>query len=271
MTLKEIQQYELNILKFIDEICTKNGIKYYLAYGSLLGAVRHGGFIPWDDDIDIWMTRKDYYKLAKIMKKNNDGRYRIVSNKINPRFRAPLPKIVDSYTVLKQRCGYIEGVDLGVYVDLVILDGCGDNYKDAAAYYKKANKIHKKWKYSNQSIFVEYHNKIYCIARALKNLPYKIVGYQHYLNKITQFDRQKDFYSSKYVAALDFQVYPLKNSILKRSLFGSGSRIQFMDASFMAPDNPDELLKTIYGDYMKLPPKDKQVSHHTYDVEILHS
>ena len=147
-TLTKVQELEFGILQFIKKVCDENQIRYYLAYGTLIGAVRHKGFIPWDDDIDIMMPRKDYKKLLAILNEQQHPYYKLISADTDKRFQVPLPKIVDTRTLLVQDYDIIEPVPLGVYVDIFLMDGAGDDYHIAVQHYDEAFKLYRYWKKS---------------------------------------------------------------------------------------------------------------------------
>ena len=113
MLEEEIKQSELDMLKTIHDICEANGLRYYLVYGTLLGAIRHKGFIPWDDDIDIAMPRNDMNNLFKLLK--NHDRYMPLSTQTSSQYSSSLPKVIDKRTLLIQHYSFKESVDLGVY------------------------------------------------------------------------------------------------------------------------------------------------------------
>ena len=128
ITVDENKALVLDVLSFIHTKCTENNIHYYLAYGTLLGAVRHGGFIPWDDDVDIFMPYTDYLKFVELMRKDRESRYKLVSYEMDKNFTSPLPKMIDSKTLLVQNYAFIEKVEIGTYVDIFILNGAGNEY-----------------------------------------------------------------------------------------------------------------------------------------------
>ena len=121
VNLEQMQKIEFDILKYIKDVCDRNGVIYYLAYGTLIGAVRHSGFIPWDDDIDIHMAREEYFRFVEILKMNPHPYYKLVSRDTDKAFTAPLPKVIDTRINLIQDYGFIEKVTLGPYVDIFIL------------------------------------------------------------------------------------------------------------------------------------------------------
>ena len=147
MSFEETKQVELEILTNVAEFCDKHEIQYFLAYGTLIGAVRHKGFIPWDDDIDIWMPRADYNRFLKIYnKENSDSQYKVISpyDKIS---RHTFVKVVDTRTVkIESGIDYSNGY-LGIDVDIFPLDGQPDNDKDYFKWYNKLQKYYKLYPY----------------------------------------------------------------------------------------------------------------------------
>ena len=137
--ISEIQQMELGIMEYIHEVCQKIGVKYFLSYGSLIGAVRHNGFIPWDDDMDICMLRDDYEKLQDYLIAHPDKRYELMSYKNNVNYVYPFMKVQDNHTYLVEEDVRIDS-DMGIYVDIFPVDG----YEDDQAFKDKMTKIIKK-------------------------------------------------------------------------------------------------------------------------------
>ena len=120
MTLKEVQACQLEMLWYIYAFCQQQNIQYYLGYGSCLGAVRHQGFIPWDDDIDLVMFRADYARFEAAFNRQS-GPYRLLSVVTDDRYTLPLPKVIDTRTELNQT-QQRDGLKLGVYIDLFVMD-----------------------------------------------------------------------------------------------------------------------------------------------------
>lgn len=115
ITLKEMQNLELSLMKKLHSICESNNLNYFLGYGSCIGAIRHNGFIPWDDDIDIIMPLEDYENLINILKHSND-RYQIRCLENDDKYIYPFAKFVDTYTELDEF--EMEAEPIGVYVDI---------------------------------------------------------------------------------------------------------------------------------------------------------
>lgn len=266
--INEIQAISLNILKFLKDICENNGLKYYIAYGTLIGAIRHHGFIPWDDDIDVLMPRNDYYKLIEILKTVSHSYYKLISFETEKNFTAPLPKIIDTRTLLIQKYGYIEKIALGVYIDIFILDGVGNTYDEAIKYYKWGDLLLKHWERADKMLFLpNSNNRIKDILRWIRNSPDKVMGISYYLKKLKEHCEKKDYNSSKYVSTMSLRsVNKPKKNVLLKSDFGKGIKVEFEDCLFNAPDNYEKLLKTWYEDYMEIPPIEKRVSDHKYNA-----
>lgn len=266
-TLSLIQDMSFSILQFIKKICDENDIRYYLAYGTLLGAVRHGDFIPWDDDVDIMMPRKDYKKLLLILAETPHPYYKLISSETNNKFQVPLPKVVDTRTVLIQDYDIVESVRLGIYVDIFLIDGAGDDYELAVKQYNEAFKLYRYWKKSRLKLFPSSMSKIKGLLRWLKNFPFKLIGSRYFLNRIKSHNSYYDFDTSIYIATFETGTGNAKKCIFHYNDFEKEQYLEFRGELFRVPNNYDTVLRYEYGNYMELPPVSKQVSHHSYKVE----
>ena len=134
----EIHTYLLDILKAIDAFCTQNGIRYSMAYGTLIGAARHKGFIPWDDDIDLLMPRPDFERFISTFGKEEDARYRCIYRVNTPQeyYKHIFAKVHDSWTELKQ-----DKYRFGLYVDIFPVDGKPDDVQFVSLYRDENGKI----------------------------------------------------------------------------------------------------------------------------------
>lgn len=264
ISLKETQNLELGILKYLDDICSKNGIQYFLAYGSLIGAIRHQGFIPWDDDIDVMMPREDFYKFVDILTNNPHKFYKLVSYETDTNFTAPLPKLIDERTELIQNYDFRERVSLGVYIDIFILDAAGNTPAEAKRNYDKSIKLYRDWRISDLRILPPNRNKLYGILRWLKHLPNHCFGISHYLTKLKEFGEERAISDNKYLSTFGTGTESYSRNVWLKSDFYPAQRAQFEDLSLSIPNNHDLVLRKEYGDYMKLPPREKQKTHHNY-------
>lgn len=265
ITLQDSQKLVLQILEFLKKICDEYDLKYYIMYGTLIGAVRHKGYIPWDDDVDVVMPRGDYNRLVEIMR-NQKGRYRLVSFETNPKFTAPLPKIIDTKTELIQKYDFYERVNLGLYIDIFIADNAGDTIEEAEEFYKRSYAEYTKWYKSDLKLFLHKKSKLRSVLSFIKRLPYRLRGISHYLTQLKKISSKYENTKTNYVAITNSGSNEGKRNIFKASDFGEGVMLEFENINFRAPNEYKNLLEVEYGDYMKLPPKDKQVSHHSYEL-----
>lgn len=141
LTAKELQKIEFDALSWFNDFCQKHGLKYCLFYGTLLGAVRHRGFIPWDDDVDVIMLREDYSRFCELMRDQaDDARYRFYAPEINEHYFYPFGKLIDSHTELVENTTDC-GVRMGVFIDIFPFD---DDIADERISKKRAKQFAKK-------------------------------------------------------------------------------------------------------------------------------
>ncbi|MEW4354707.1 LicD family protein [Streptococcus pneumoniae] len=266
-TVKEIQELEFEILKYLKEVCEKNNLRYYLAYGTLIGAVRHKDIIPWDDDIDVMLPREDYKKLVQILTENPHPYYKIISVDTNSKFQVPLPKLVDTRTILIQDYDIVETVPLGLYVDLFLIDGGGDNFEESLLHYNEAFNLYKKWKKSRLKLFPTGFSKVHGFLRWVKNIYFKVRGSCHYMKMLEEHNSKYSFYHSKYVATLETGTSDANKCIWKYEDFGEGVLLELRGEVFNVPNNYAKILESEYGNYMELPPEEKRQSHHSYHLK----
>ena len=252
--IREIQLMQLNILKFIDTLCKENGLKYYLYAGTLLGAIRHKGFIPWDDDLDICMPRPDFDKLINIMEKRDKERFSLKCIELSKKeYNYCFAKIIDNNTVAVEK-GKFQGDDLGVYVDIFPLDGVGDNYEKA----KKIVDFNKK--FVKQILSIEGGREMNFKGKILYRLGRKR------LNKIMLHNlRKNNFYKSKYVT----DIASITNTVIYDRENFEGKRTEvFEGQEFNVPYNSEAILETMYGNYMELPPEEERKPIHACRIWI---
>lgn len=264
MSMKEIQSVSLEILKKIADICDQEGLKYSLAWGTLIGAVRHKGYIPWDDDVDIQMPRPDYERLKEYFIKNADALYplRLFDNSVNgyPYMLARVSN--DDYvidTINEKPCG------MGIFVDIYILDGTGDTYEDAWNYASKTCKYprliflstRKYYHFGTTKGFLKRLFKVFVFIYA------KIMGKEYFERKLLSIISQKPYDQKDYVGCVSWCERP-KYAVIKKSEFEDMIDFQFENYKFKGPREYDKYLRIWYGDYMQLPPEKERIYHHLY-------
>lgn len=260
---EESRAIQLEILKRFDEICSAHLIKYSLACGTLLGAVRHGGFIPWDDDIDVMMLRSEFEKFYALATTTyRDDRYKLVSMYNVKDYFSPLPKFYDSETLLVQDYGQAENDNYGVYVDVFIVDFLPDEGQEA--FYLGAQKLRKKWGCSCRKVFSLHHqsrNVLFDILGTLAALPYKICGKNHYRDKYDAYCRRYETVGGKNVAVVEFGE-SLARERMDFSQMDEPETVTFEGRVYPCVRDKERYLTNMFGDYMQLPPEDQRVSKH---------
>lgn len=259
--IREIQQMELGIMEYIHEVCQKIGVKYFLAYGSLIGAVRHNGFIPWDDDMDICMLRDDYEKLQDYMIAHPDERYELMSYKNNVNYVYPFMKVQDNHTYLVEEDVRIDS-DMGIYVDIFPVDG----YEDDQAFKDKMTKIIKKRQLSCYTFKGISNTKsvVNSIIRYVSVIIFYFTKTNKYVSQIDELAKSRkvdDYELVDYLIYKDMHKPVWKREWLEQTITGV-----FEGKEFMIPKNYHEILTSDYGDYMQLPPVDQRVSHHDFKL-----
>lgn len=258
--LKEIQ---LEILKDVDSFCRKNSITYYLTYGTLLGAVRHKGYIPWDDDIDIAMPRSDYDSFLKLYNSRSlcNENYNFVSVELDRNYPYSFGKVQDTSTVLIEHSGI--NYPLGINIDIFPIDGLPDCLKESDKHFKKIKKYmlfmnFKNVKISTNRSFVK--NLILLIGKIL----FCFIPYEFLIKKMSFLARKYNYETSNYVSNLSFPDGAHERT--SKDVFCEKVEVQFEKNNFYAPARWDEWLHNIYGDYMSLPPIEERVSHHKFEI-----
>ena len=259
--ISEIQQMELGIMEYIHEVCQKIGVKYFLAYGSLIGAVRHQGFIPWDDDMDICMLRDDYEKLQDYLIANPDERYEVMSYKNNINYVYPFMKIQDNHTYLVEEDVRIDS-NMGIYVDIFPVDG----YEDDQAFKDKMTKIIKKRQLSCYTFkgITNTKSVVNSIIRYISVIIFYFTNTNKYVSQIDELAKSRKVEDYEQV---DYLIYKDMNKpVWERKWLEEVEIGIFEGKEFMIPKHYHEILTSDYGNYMQLPPVEQQVSHHDFKL-----
>lgn len=265
LDLKEIKNKLIKLLIDFDNLCKQNGIQYSLAYGTLLGAIRHKGFIPWDDDIDVMMTRENYNKFLSLKNKMSGEKYYIIDNE-NKSYNYMFAKFVDKETLLIPLQKERYECKIGLYIDIFPIDYVGNTEKEA---YKIFKKIRFKHALLVSAQWRNFHfNKMYTIKRQFIRLIFFILSRLQNSKKIIKKLNKNNnpnktlFCGSLYGSLSSFECF-------ESSLFDEYENISFEKHMFPTIKNTDYYLKKIYGDYLKLPPKKQRFSPHLYNVFLL--
>lgn len=250
--LQELKKIELDIMEYIHGICVRNNIKYCIGYGTLLGAIRHKGFIPWDDDIDIVMPRPEYDKFVRCMRKEPNSKY-ILKTPDDEDYCYEFSKVIDNTTLVVE--DDVEGSNIGVWVDIFPLDGLRgtDIVQEKLLYFYQRCRVASIYKSLPKSN---------ALIRPLMFVFWKLckaIGPKFFLNKIVKLSQKYSYDDSEFVGFCG-DIY-LENRLENRMWFEDIIDIPFEDRVFKAPASYDAYLKSLYGNYMQLPPEDKRVPH----------
>ena len=259
--IREIQQIELGIMEYIHETCQKIGVKYFLAYGSLIGAVRHKGFIPWDDDMDICMLREDYEKLQDYLIANPDERYEVMSYKNNLNYVYPFMKVQDNHTYLLEEDVRIDS-NMGIYVDIFPVDG----YENDTNFKNKMTKLIKKRQLSCYTFkgITNTKSVLNSLIRYISVIIFYFTNTNKYVAQIEELAKSRKVSDYEEV---DYLIYKDMNKpVWRREWLEQVTTGTFEGKKFMIPKNYHEILTSDYGDYMQLPPVEQRVSHHDFKL-----
>ena len=269
LSIQEVKEYQLAMLDYIDSLCEENQLTYSLAGGTLLGAIRHGGYIPWDDDIDLIMPRKDYESLLQLIISEN-SRYQVMDHRYNKEYYYPFAKIVDSFTELNES-GFRHINGYGVYIDIFPVDNVPQDKNERTRYVKKMEKMRKRF-YKRlfaefgevQSVkVVDVRTAIVSCMNSFENLISSIHSCDEWINKIL-------FCASKYrtcetqYAGVIVNGYYKEKEIMEKKVFETVEKRKFENREYYCTKYYNIYLSKLYGDYMQLPPEDKRVSNHDY-------
>lgn len=258
LTKEETRQIQLDILVSVDQFCKKNEIDYSLAYGTLLGAVRHGGYIPWDDDIDIAMTRDNYERFVNSYIDEN-GHFDVHNARIDMDVNILFTKISDNRTLVIEDGN---SKNLGISIDVFPIDSLEDTLEDSKRYLDSFRRIVNLVIIKNRGIAAVKTFPKKMVMALLKTLCFfvdehkpavmfeiKVLAHK---NKVAKF--------STMLIDVDYK------QIMESNVWNEYAPIIFEGHSFMAVKDTDAYLKHAYGDYMKLPPKEQQIPKHDFEV-----
>ena len=259
--MNEIQAKLLDMMKWFHAYCEENGLRYYALGGTALGAVRHGGFIPWDDDLDVGMPRADYDRINALCENGTgNAHYRIEAPGQNRDFIYPFCKAYDTETTLVENARI--KVKRGVYIDIFPLDGIGNTKEESEKNYRRIN---RDISLLNTKICAlrrggrPFRNFFIIVGRMIPDF---LVSRDGLIEKINRKGAARPYDEYAYVANL-FGEWKA-NEISERACFGTPTLCKFEDTEIYIPEMSDAYLTTLYGDWRKLPPEDKRVSHHDY-------
>lgn len=261
--LRKVQLVQLEIAREVKRICDENHIKYFLCFGTVLGAVRHQGFIPWDDDLDIGMVRSEYERFLKIAPEKLKPEYYLHTWHIDPEYALPFAKVRKRGTL------YLEGKSTrlkenGFYIDIFPFDYLPASREDKAFLDKKLldlfrTKLMKShytpWMENGKIIWKKRIGYLYYQMKAALTTHEKLI--EEYEALVASFPESEELY---------WQDPAMHQRPLKRSWCEDLTEIPFEGEMFKVSRQYDEMLTVIYGNYMQLPPEDQRENRHQIEV-----
>lgn len=256
--LQKCQRIELEILLELRRVCNQLGLQYFLTAGTLLGAVRHKGFIPWDDDIDIAMPRKDYERFVWEGPRLLNQGYIFQEYRTEPNFPYYFAKIRKKGTRVEEPILRAVSMEQGIYIDIFPLDVCPESEGTAKLLFKGVELLDCALLSRVSSEFVcGYQKKSVLLAwKLLRRLPNRMLfRFREWLRGALAFGAS----GTKLCTIGGHHGYPRET--YETMWFQNIAEIQFEGYTFPAPSGWHELLKNMYGDYMALPPEEERICH----------
>ncbi len=255
LSLKELRQLEFEMLVLLRDFCEEHQLRYFLSNGTLLGAVKYKGFIPWDDDIDIFLPRKDYdYFIEHFV---DSEQYQLFSPERVKGYAFPFAKLCDR-TTRREEPNNNNGAVLGVDVDIFPLDAWDENAQKHAK--KQAKRMI--WLRLAKNRTITARNPLKRVFKKAAARVCKQFGSTYFVNRLKEAARSST-QNPTYMGCVVWPVYGVRE-VVPASVFSETVQVEFEGERFSAPAGYDIYLRSLYGDYEQDPPLEKQKTHHRF-------
>ena len=263
-SVREVQNKILETMKFIDKVCRDNQIEYFIMGGTALGAIRHGGFIPWDDDLDIFMTPQNYEKFYEIFKKIQSEKFILQEWKIVDEYIEYAKVRMNGTTFIEEAFKHRKDMHHGIYVDIMILHKCPNNKLTQKMIYYVSKYVtlvalsQRNWKPKSK-------RQQFALS-LLKILPNRVLSKQSYKLIYRYKNLKRDYSYCYFITKAKFT-----QGIFSAEMFNRPIDVKFEDTGLMGPTDIKAYLGFRYGDYMKLPSEEEQrvaVHAEIFDAEV---
>lgn len=258
-TLDKLHDRLLGIMCDFDRICRENGLEYFLYGGTLLGAVRHGGFIPWDDDVDIAMRREDFERLGEIIRRECPDRYFWQTCFTDPAYPMLFAKIRAKGTFIRESKWDDRRMNKGIYIDILPLDRFPKNRLLGCLVLRAMSFLHQTCAFKRSHAGHVFGKMAFWI---MKRLPVSV----SYCLRAQVMRISNAAKSDGAICSFGSHYQPMSKRILRDAWFGKPAEIRFAGHLFMAPERAEDYLRHLFGDrYMDMPPPELQVCHAELD------
>lgn len=262
----ELKAKLLEMMEWFHHFCVVNGLNYYVLGGTMLGALRHKGFIPWDDDIDVGMPRKDYDRMCRLFTPETDPNYFLETPLSKAKdYNYCFCKLYDTRTTLIENTRY--KTKRGIFIDIFPLDGMGDT----------------EWESRLHFMFIDYRFKLILsrttgirkgrnvfknvMVHTMQMVPSILMNDKKAIEEVNDLCRSKDFDEVMF-GGNPFGAWRYRE-IMPRAVMGKPTLYQFENIEVYGAENPEIYLTNLYGDWAKLPPIEKRISHHDFiDIDL---
>ncbi|MBR4276318.1 MAG: LicD family protein [Prevotella sp.] len=272
--LTEWKRIITDVLREFHDICRRNGLTYYGIGGTAIGAVRHKGIIPWDDDIDVGMPRPDFDRFVEICRTTDLGDYELVSAETHPDYNLSFPKFCNRNTTLIERAD--TPCVIGLFIDIFPLDNTSDDKREAESLVRQFTKLRNRYEALCTHTSFSQHINLLKTPHEWGRFVVKTIGYffrpymkRHYINKMNAIMRKYPYDSTDHIINYG-GAYGIRELFSKDILDGKPASMPFEDITIDLMPDYDKYLRGIYGDYMKMPPEEKRIAHHLKAFYDLH-
>ena len=260
----ELRKIQMELLDYFDAFCKRNHLNYWLDGGTLLGAVRHKGYIPWDDDIDVAMLREDFTKAAALFPAQAEGPFAFLTPTNDRTYAYPFGKVINTDTVLYE---YGEkGIKTGVYIDVFVYDNSPEDAQARKKLFRNRDFLGRmrRLQLPRRAEVSGLKRAVYTVGAALLKPVSKNALARALDKNARRYEHENLELVSDFADPYDYAYFSVPKAI-----FQTLTQLEFEGKLYPAPKNYDVWLPVWYGNYMELPPVEQRVRHHVFEAYYL--